>query len=324
MSITLEDIRAASGRIDPYIHRTPVLSSSGINEIAGCSIYFKCENFQKVGAFKARGAINAVLSLSTEDLEKGITTHSSGNHAQAIALAAKIAGTKAYIVMPKNAPRVKIEAVKGYGAEIIFCESTLQARESTVEKVIRDKGALFIHPYNDERIITGQATASLELFEYLDHSNVSLDHLLAPVGGGGLLSGTALCSRFLKPDTQIIGCEPQGADDAFRSFHAGHLIPQTNPNTVSDGLRTSLGDKTFAIISKYVSDILLAGDKETLSAMKLIWQRMKILIEPSCAVPLAALLANREKFEGKTIGIILSGGNVDINPVLDGTSVRYE
>ena len=322
--ISLKNIREAHQRIVSHIHRTPIMSSAGINEIAGCSIYFKCENFQKVGAFKARGGINAVLSLPPEELKNGVTTHSSGNHAQAIALAARIAGTRAYIVMPENAPKVKIQAVEAYGAEIIFCESTLDARESTVEEVIRKTNAKFIHPYNDERIIAGQATAAVELIEDLNKENIKLDYLLAPVGGGGLLSGSSLSSHYLNPEGKVIGCEPEGADDAYRSFKEGRLIPQTNPQTVADGLRTSLGEKTFALISEYVDDILLATDEQTIQAMKLIWQRMKILVEPSCAVPLAALLSRPESFVAKNVGIILSGGNVDINPVLSGTQLRFE
>jgi len=323
VDISLEDIRKAHQRIMPHIHRTPVLSSSGINEIAGCRIFFKCENFQKVGAFKARGGVNAVLSLSPDQLTNGVTTHSSGNHAQAIALAAKIAGVPAFIVMPENAPGVKVEAVKSYGAEIIFCAPTLEARETTVEKVIEETGAAFIHPYNDERIIAGQATAALEFFEEMTTRNIDVDSILAPVGGGGLLSGTALSALYVSPDTAVFGCEPKGADDAFQSFNAGKLIPQRDPQTVADGLRTSLGTTTFSIISNHVSSILLATDDETVSAMKLIWQRMKIIIEPSCAVPLAALLANRKSFAGKTVGIILSGGNVDIEPELNGTKLRF-
>ncbi len=320
-SITRGDIQLAHERIRKYIHRTPILTCEQIDDIAGCEIYFKCENFQKVGAFKARGGLNAVLCLSQEELSQGVTTHSSGNHAQAIALAAKIAGTPAYIVMPENAPRVKIDAVKGYGAEVIFCAPTLEARETTVEDVIREKNATFIHPYNDERIISGQATSAKELIE--DLSPRKLAAILTPVGGGGLLSGTALSSFFYSNETLVYGCEPEGADDAFQSFNAGRLIPQKNPQTVADGLRTSLGEKTFSIISEYVSDILLANDKEIIDAMTLIWQRMKIIIEPSCAVPLAAVLRNRELFSGKQIGIILSGGNVDVQPGLDGTRLTF-
>ncbi|MCA6078411.1 pyridoxal-phosphate dependent enzyme [Fulvivirga sedimenti] len=320
-SIAPAHIVEAHDRIRNYIHRTPILTCQQIDDIAGCEIYFKCENFQKVGAFKARGGLNAVLSLSPQELEKGVTTHSSGNHAQAIALAAKIAGTHAYIVMPENAPRVKVDAVRGYDGEVIFCKPTLEARETTVQEVIREKNATFIHPYNDERIICGQATAAKELIEDLSH--LQLDSILAPVGGGGLLSGTALAASFFSQIREIYGCEPEGADDAFQSFRAGVLIPQRNPQTVADGLRTSLGEKTFAVISDLVSDILLADDQEIVAAMELIWQRMKIIIEPSCATPLAAVLRNPHLFAGKKIGIILSGGNVDIKFGLDGTRLTF-
>ena len=323
IKITFDDLKKAHGRIRPYIHRTPVLTCHQIDELAGCRIFFKCENFQKVGAFKARGGMNAVLSLSPEEIKRGVTTHSSGNHAQAIALAAREAGARAYIVMPENAPNVKVEAVRGYGAEIIFCAPTLEARETTVEEVIENTGAVFIHPYNDERIICGQATACIELIEDI-HSAHPFEFILAPVGGGGLLSGTALAAHYMDPTISVVGCEPEGAADAYRSFREGRLIPQTNPQTVADGLRTSLGEKTFRIISELVSDILLASDQEIIAAMKLIWQRMKIIVEPSCAVPLAVVLRNREKFAGRNIGIILSGGNVDIEPSLEGTRLVFK
>lgn len=318
MQITFNDIEAAQARIKNRVHRTPVLSSSGINGIAGCSIYFKCENFQRVGAFKARGGMNAILSLSEEERARGITTHSSGNHAQAVALAARESGASAFIVMPKNAPKVKVAAVREYGAEIIFCDNTLDARESTVEKVIQETGACFVHPYNDPRIICGQATAAMEMFQDI---KVSLNALLTPVGGGGLLSGSALAARYMSRDTAVYGCEPEGADDAFQSIKAGKLIPQNNPKTVADGLRTSLGEMTFGIIREHVKDILLVSDEEIIDAMQLIWQRMKIIIEPSCAVPLAAVMRNKELFRDQHVGIILSGGNVDVSLGLDGQTL---
>lgn len=302
------DILSAHERIKPFIHRTPVLTSSNINNLANAEIYFKCENLQKVGAFKYRGATNAVLSLSKDEAAKGVATHSSGNHAQALALAAKVNGINATIVMPDNAPKVKIDAVASYGAKIIFCEPTLQARESTLQEVIDSEGCTFIHPYNNFNVICGQGTAAKELLE--DHND--LDFVLAPVGGGGLLSGTAISTKALSGIAEVIACEPQGADDAFRSFYAGKLIPQTSPNTVCDGLLTSLGEMNFEIIRKNVDDIMTADDNEIISAMKLIWQRMKIIIEPSSAVPLAVVLKNKEKFTGKKIGIIISGGNVDM------------
>lgn len=306
---TLLDIRHAHQLIRPYIHHTPVFSSQQINEQAGCEVLFKCENLQKVGAFKARGGINATLSLDHGALKRGVATHSSGNHAQAVALAAQIAGVPAYIVMPENATRVKVEAVKGYGAEVIYCDATLAARESTLEEVIARTRATLIHPYDDNAIITGQATAALEVLEGLE---VQPDYILTPVGGGGLLSGTALLAHYLAPSVKVMGCEPEGADDAYRSFRKGEWQPQTNPQTIADGLRTSLGKKPFAIIKEHVSDILCCNDEEIIVAMKLVWERMKLVIEPSAAVPLAALLKHRDVFAGKRVVIIISGGNVDL------------
>lgn len=305
---SLADIKAAHARIQPFIHRTPILSSTAINEIAGCEIFFKCENFQKVGAFKARGAANAVVKLTEEQKAKGVATHSSGNHAAALARAASVAGIPSYIVMPSNAPEIKKKAVKGYGGEIIECEPNLKARETTLEAVVAKTGATFIPPYDFMDVIEGQATCALELIE--DHPN--LDIIMAPVGGGGLLGGTALTSHYLSPNTEVIAGEPAGADDAFQSFQAGKIIPQSGPNTIADGLLTSLGVLNFELIQNYVSDILLATDPQIIEAMRLIYERMKIVIEPSCAVPLAALLANQDRFAGKKVGIILSGGNVDL------------
>lgn len=291
------------------MHRTPVLTCSSLNEIAGAELYFKCENFQKVGAFKARGGMNAVLSLTAEERANGVATHSSGNHAQAVALAARENNIPSYIVMPSNSAEVKKAAVRGYGAELIECEPTLQAREDTLQQVIEQTGATMIHPYNDYRIIEGQGTACKELLEDIE---TPLDFILTPVGGGGLLSGTSLSAHYLSPKTKVIGCEPQGADDAYQSFKGGKLIPQTNPNTIADGLRTSLGEKPFEIIQQHVEDILLADDKEIIAAMQLLWERMKIVVESSSAVPLAALIKHKDKFRGKKVGIIISGGNVDL------------
>lgn len=304
-----ESLVAAHERVAPFIHRTPVYTSESLNKIAGANLFFKCENFQKVGAFKARGGMNAVLSLSAEDRKAGVATHSSGNHAQAVALAARENGIKAYIVMPSNSASVKKAAVLGYGAELIECEPTLQAREDTLQKVIEETGAILIHPYDDYRIIEGQGTAAKELIEDI---NDSLDYILTPVGGGGMLSGTSLSAHYFSAGTKVIGCEPSGADDAYRSFTSKELVPQTNPQTICDGLRTSLGRKPFEIILKHVEDILLAEDAEIVAAMQLIWERMKIVVESSSAVPLAALLRNKERFAGKNIGIVISGGNVDL------------
>ena len=308
-AIVKQDIIDAASRIAPYAHRTPVLSSTTLNKIIGSEVWFKCENFQKVGAFKFRGATNTILQIPSEKLTKGVATHSSGNHAQALALAAATLGISAYIVMPNNAPNSKKAAVQGYGAKIIECEATLEARESTLAQVIEETGAYFIHPYNDERIIAGQATAAKELIQEAPN----LDAIIAPVGGGGLLSGTALSAYYFSNGTKVYGAEPTGADDAHRSFRAGEIIPSLNPDTIADGLLTSLGTKTFPLIQKYVQDILTVSDKQTVEAMKLIWQRLKIIVEPSAAVALAVVTENQELFKGKKIGVILSGGNVDLD-----------
>jgi len=305
------DIEQAHRRIQPYIHRTPVLTSSGINELSGCELFFKCENFQKIGAFKARGAMNAILSLSANELAKGVATHSSGNHAQAVARAAKITGIKSYIVMPENAPEIKRRGVLAYGGEIFSCDATLASRESTLASVIAKTGAAEIHPFNNYAVIAGQGTAAKELFEEVP----DLDIVVAPVGGGGLLSGTALATNFFSPHTVVIAAEPAGADDAYRSIKSGKL-ETSQANSIADGLLTSLGNKTFPIIQKYVQEVITVTDAEIVSAMRMIWERMKIIVEPSCAVPLAAVLKSEEKFAGKKVGIILSGGNVDLERAL--------
>jgi threonine dehydratase len=308
-TITLAEIKAAHLRIQPFIHRTPLLSSSAINEIAGAEIFFKCENFQKVGAFKARGAANAVLKLTAAQKKNGVATHSSGNHAAALARAATVAGIKSYIVMPSSAPEIKKKAVKSYGGEIIECEPNLAARETTLEAVVKRTGATFIPPYDFWDVIEGQATCALEMWE----ENIPFDVIMAPVGGGGLLGGTALATHYINPKCQIIAAEPEGADDAYRSFKAKAHIPMVDPKTIADGLLTSLGNINFQIIMDHVDDILTANDEEIIAAMRLIYERMKIVIEASCAVPLAALLKNKERFKGQKIGIILSGGNVDLS-----------
>ena len=307
--IALVDIENAVERIAPFIHRTPVLSAASIDAIAGAKVFFKCENFQKVGAFKARGAYNTVKLLSVSEKQKGVATHSSGNHAQALALAAKSEGIPAYIVMPENAPAVKKKAVLGYGAKIIECEPTLEAREETLEKVQRDTGAAFVHPYDDERIIAGQATAAKELLE----AQPQLDFILTPVGGGGLTAGTALAAHYFSKHTRVVACEPEGADDAFRSFQQGERLPSVKPHTIADGLLTSLGVRNFDIIRKHVTAIHTVSDREIIAAMRLVWERMKIIIEPSSAVPLAVLIRQADVFKGLNIGIIISGGNVDLN-----------
>lgn len=305
---SLADIEAAHQRIQPFIHRTPIMTSEAINALAGCHLYFKCENLQKVGAFKARGAANAVMKLTDVEKAKGVATHSSGNHAAALARAATVAGIKSYIVMPSNAPEIKKKAVKSYSGEIIECEPNLQARETTLKEVVSRTGATFIPPYDFLDVIEGQATCALELLQ----DQPGLDVVLAPVGGGGLLAGTALSTHYLSPGTQVIGAEPKGADDAYRSFQAKQLIPMEGPKTIADGLLTSLGKHNFAIIMDHVAGILTVEENEIVDAMRLVYERMKLIIEPSCAVPLAALLKHKEKFEGKKVGIILSGGNVDL------------
>ena len=305
----LTTITAAAARIRPYIHRTPVLTCQSINQMLGATVYFKCENFQKVGAFKSRGACNAVFSLDENAIAGGVATHSSGNHAQALARAAHIRGCKAYIVMPETAARVKVEAVKGYGGEIFFCKPTLASREETLQEVVRQTGATEIHPYNDYRVIAGQATAARELFE----ETGPLDVIMAPVGGGGLISGTALATAYLSPSTKVIAAEPVHADDAFRSFTTLTLVPSVNPQTIADGLLTSLGSLTFPIILDHVHRIITVSEETIIQAMLLTWERMKIIIEPSSAVPLAALVENQDDFQGKNIGIIISGGNVSFD-----------
>lgn len=308
IEISAQKITEAHERIKPFIHKTPVLTSKTINQLSGAELFFKCENFQKIGAFKIRGGMNAVLSLSKEKQQLGIATHSSGNHAQAIAFAAREVGTKAYIVMPENSPQVKVDAVRGYGAEIFFCEPNLQAREKTVQEVLDKTGAELIHPYNDYRVITGQATCAKELIEEIS----MLDAIIAPVGGGGLLSGTALSAHYFSPDTEVIAGEPEGAADAVLSFHSDKIESAPFIKTIADGLLTSLGDKTFPIIKEYVSDILTVSDDEIIAAMKLVYERMKIVVEPSAVVPLAAVLKNKSRFEGKRVAVIFSGGNVDL------------
>lgn len=309
--ITKQDIEQAHERIKQYVHRTPVLTSESINTIAGCNIFFKCENFQKVGAFKARGAMNAAIQLLDAQRSKGIATHSSGNHAQAIARAGKILKIPAYIVMPNNAPQIKKEGVKGYGGQIFECEPNLKSRETTLADVISKTGATEIHPFNNYHVMTGQATAGKELFEEVNE----LNYLLAPVGGGGLLSGTLLAAKYFSPSTKVVAGEPEGADDAYRSMQSGK-IEQSQSNTIADGLLTTLGDKTFPIIKENVERVITVSDAEIVAAMRLIWERMKIIVEPSCAVPFAAVLKDKASFAGKRVGIILSGGNVDLEKAM--------
>ena len=295
-----KDIQLAHSRIREYVHRTPVLTSSAINSMIGAELFFKCENFQKVGAFKYRGATNAVLMLEKEKLKLGVATHSSGNHAAALALAARKQGVPSYIVMPENAPDVKIKAVKSYGAEITFCKPDLKARESGLREVIQQTGASFIHPFDNFNVICGQGTAVKELLEDIPAPEI----ILAPVGGGGLFSGTVIAAKAMIKNIQVIAAEPENADDAYRSFYSGQLIPSDNPNTIADGLLTSLSKLTFTIIKENADNVLTASEEYISMAMRIIWERMKIIIEPSSAVPLAVLLQHKELGKGKRIGII--------------------
>lgn len=305
----INDVYSAAELIKPFINRTPVMTSKTLNKKLNCELFFKCENFQKVGAFKFRGACNAIFSLSDELAEKGVATHSSGNHAQALALAANMRNIAAYIVMPSNSPIVKKSAVEGYGAKITYCEPTLQAREQTLNAVVKNTGAVFIHPYNNFKVIAGQGTAALELIEFVK----DLDFIITPVGGGGLLSGTLSTVSSISPKTKVIAAEPEGADDAYRSIQSGKIQPSINPKTICDGLLTSLGDLTFEIIRKYIYQIITVPDDVTIKAMKFIWERMKIIVEPSSAIVLGLIFENKEMFRNKKIGLILSGGNVDLN-----------
>ncbi len=303
------DVVKAHELIRPLVHRTPVLTSRSINLITSAQLFFKCENLQKVGAFKFRGACNAVFSLSDEQVARGVCTHSSGNHAAALALAARLRGVPAYIVMPNNAPSIKKKAVEGYGAQITFCEPTLASRESTLAEIAAMTGATEIHPYNNFEVIAGQGTAAKELLEEVG----PLDILLCPIGGGGLLSGTSITGRELNPKGMVIAAEPEGADDAYRSFHAKKLILSVNPKTIADGLLTSVGEINFRIIQRKTDEIVTVSERGIVQAMRMIWERMKIIVEPSSAVALAAILENKVEVKDKKIGVILSGGNVDLD-----------
>ncbi|WP_297705526.1 pyridoxal-phosphate dependent enzyme [uncultured Eudoraea sp.] len=296
-------------RIKPYIHRTPVLTSRLLNDLSGAELYFKCENFQKMGAYKMRGATNAILLLSDKERANGVVTHSSGNFAQALSLAAQSLNVKAYIVMPSNAPEVKKVAVSQYGGNIIECAPTIESRSSAANKIASEKGATFIHPSNDMNVIIGQGTAAMELLEDFP----GLDYIFAPIGGGGLIAGTALAADYFGDICKVVGGEPYEADDAYRSFHSGEIESNRTTNTIADGLKTVLGDKTFPIIKKYVHDIIRVTEDEIVIAMRLIWERLKIIVEPSSAVALAALIREKDNYHGQRIGIIISGGNVDLN-----------
>ena len=308
---SMKDVIDASKRIEGHGHRTPILTNETINRLTGKKIFFKCENFQKIGAFKFRGGWNTIMSLSDKEAKKGVCTHSSGNHAQAVAYAAMRRNIPAYIVMPENAPKVKIQAVEDYHAKVTLCEPTLKARRETLEKIADMTGAYVVHPFNEPKVIAGQGTAALELIQDIGN----LDAICAPIGGGGLMSGTCITAKDMLPNIRLFGAEPKGADDAYRSLKKGKLLPQDNPNTICDGLLTSMGENTWNILKDHLEDIITVSDDEVISAMRLVWERMKIIIEPSCATPLAAILTPEfKKLENiETIGIILTGGNVDLS-----------
>ncbi len=306
---TFEDMLAAHERIKPYVHRTPVLTSTFMNNLTGAELFFKCENFQKAGAFKVRGASNAVFGLSEDMLAKGVATHSSGNHALSLSYAAGRRGIPCTVVMPRTAPQAKKDAVIGYGGKIVECEPSTTSREATFAEVVKETGADFVHLYNDPRVIAGQGTCSRELIEQVDN----LDAVIAPIGGGGMISGTCLTLSNLAPNVKIYAAEPEQADDAARSFKAGHIIADDAPETVADGLKVPLKELTWHFVSNHVTDILTASEDEIVDAMKLIWKRMKIVMEPSSAVPLATILKNKNLFAGKRVGVIITGGNVDLD-----------
>ncbi|MDC1286396.1 pyridoxal-phosphate dependent enzyme [Gammaproteobacteria bacterium] len=305
---TFDDVLTARERINPHIRRTPVLTSNFFNHLTGAELFFKCENFQKAGAFKVRGASNAVFGLTEDQAAKGVATHSSGNHALSLSYAAGRRGIKASVVMPKTAPEAKKAAVRGYGGEVFECEPSTSAREAMLQELVARSGADFVHPYNDHRVIAGQATCSLELLEDVG----SLDAIIAPIGGGGMISGTCLAMTNASPTTAIYAAEPKNADDVYRSFHAGEIIEDDAPDTIADGLKVSLRPRTWHFVSKYVKDVLLASEEEIIEAMYLTLQRMKIVVEPSSSVPLATIIKNKELFAGKRVGVILTGGNVDL------------
>ncbi len=307
--VNIGEIRAAAARIRAYAHRTPLLTSSTMDALSGATLYFKCENLQRVGAFKFRGAANAVFSLDEQAARRGVATHSSGNHAQALALAARLRGIAATIVMPQDAPRVKVDAVRGYGARIVFSGIQPLDRERTLDEVLQETGAEFVHPSDDLRVIAGQGTCALEIMEEAP----DLDVIVTPVGGGGLLSGTALAVHGVSPKTRVVGAEPAAADDAFRSFTTGTLVASGNPKTIADGLRTSLGPNTFPIVRARVHQIATATEESIVQATRLVWERMKVVIEPSAAVPLACIMEGTLDLRGARAAVVFSGGNVDLD-----------
>ncbi|MBB3711957.1 threonine dehydratase [Limimaricola variabilis] len=309
---TFDDVIAAHERIRPHVHRTPVLTSSYLNDLSGCELFFKCENFQKAGAFKVRGASNAVFGLSDAQAARGVATHSSGNHALSLSYAAGRRGIPCHVVMPRTAPQAKKDAVRGYGGIITECEPSTSSREEYFARVQQETGADFVHPYNDPRVIAGQGTCACELMEQMQERGGGLDCVVAPIGGGGMISGTCLTLSRIAPEVKIYAAEPEQADDAARSFRAGHIIADDAPETVADGLKVPLKDLTWHFVSRHVTDILTASEQEIVDAMELIWKRMKIVMEPSSAVPLATILKNPDVFAGKRVGVVITGGNVDL------------
>uniref|UniRef100_UPI0040481543 beta-hydroxyaspartate dehydratase BhcB n=1 Tax=Yoonia sp. TaxID=2212373 RepID=UPI0040481543 len=306
---TLQDMRAAQDRIGPYVHRTPVLTSQYLDDLTGAELFFKCENLQKAGAFKARGASNAVFGLTAEQARRGVATHSSGNHGTCLSYAAGRRGIPCTVVMPHTAPQAKKDAVRGYGGIVVECEPSTTSREAVFAEVVANTGAEFVHPYNDPRVIAGQGTCSAEMIEQVEN----LDAVIAPIGGGGMISGTCLTLSNLAPQIRIYAAEPQNADDAYRSFKAGHIIADDAPDTIADGLKVPLKDLTWHFVSTHVTDILTASEHEIVAAMKIMWKRMKIVIEPSSAVPLAVILKNKDIFAGQRVGVVITGGNVDLD-----------
>ena len=307
--VTLKDIEAAHERIRPLIHRTPVLTNNSLNELSGAELYFKCDNFQKAGSFKIRGATNTVEQLTIEELDRGVATTSSGNHGAALSMAVTRRGGKTKVVMPNNTPKIIVNNVERNGGEVVWCEPEQESRESVLKELIEETGAVVVHPYNDERIMAGQGTSAKELLE--DHPE--LDIIVSPVSGGGLLSGTLLSSKALKADIQVFGAEPAEADDAYRSLKLGKIVPNETINTICDGLRAQIGGLTFPVISDLVDDIITVTEEEIIDSMRMIWERLKMIVEPSSSITLGAVLKNKDKFNGKKVGLIISGGNVDLD-----------
>lgn len=307
--VTLKDIEAAHERIRPHIHRTPVFTNNSLNELSGAELYFKCDNFQKAGSFKIRGATNTVEQLTIEELNRGVATTSSGNHGAALSMAVTRRGGKTKVVMPNNTPEIKVNNVKRNGGEVVWCEPEQESRESVLKELIEETGAVVVHPYNDERIMAGQGTCAKELLE--DHPE--LDVIVSPVSGGGLLSGTLLSSKALNTDIQVFGAEPAEADDAYRSLKLGKIVPNETINTICDGLRAQIGGLTFPVISDLVDDIITVTEEEIIDSMRMIWERLKMIVEPSSSITLGAVLKNKDKFNGKKVGLIISGGNVDLD-----------